>query len=255
MCVEQETDKLRIIGSASAKTPAATYLLNISPISPALSEKLKCIFHSAVAKLTFISNRSRQDLLLAISFVAGRVLFPTEEDWGKLIRVLRYFKTTKMMRLHLGCTTLIQVHTSIDSSFNPISSGKSRSGVKISLGRGVIYSKSTVQKINTTSSCQAELVALAKGLQQSSFLDYFLKSHGYPPLLVIVSQDNQSTIKLIENGRPTSELSRQIEIGYFWANDLVERKLIEANYCPTEEMIVLLSNPFRANHLISSGVK
>ena len=133
MCVEQETDKLRIIDSASAKTPAATYLLNISPISPALSEKLKCIFHSAVAKLTFISNRSRQDLLLAISFVAGRVLFPTEEDWGKLIRVLRYFKTTKMMRLHLGCTTLIQVHTSIDSSFNPISSGKSRSGVSISI--------------------------------------------------------------------------------------------------------------------------
>ena len=117
----------------------------------------------------FISNRSRQGLLLAISFLAGRVLFPTEEDWGKLIRVLRYLETTKMMRLHLGCTTLIQVHTSIDSSFHPISSGKSRSGVNISLGRGVIYSKSTVQKINTTSSCQAELVALAKGLQQSSF--------------------------------------------------------------------------------------
>ena len=102
-------DKLRIIRSASAKTPAATYLLNIS----SLSEKLKLIFHSAVAKLMFISNRSRQDLLLAISLPAGRVLIPTEEDWGKLIRVLRYLETTKMMRLHLGCTTPIQVHTSI----------------------------------------------------------------------------------------------------------------------------------------------
>ena len=244
-------DKLRIsCGSASAKTPAATYLLNVSPTSPPLNENLKCIFHSTVAKLMFISNRSRQDLLLAISFLAGRVLFPTEEDWGKLMRILRYLESTKMMRLQLGCTTPIQVHTSIDSSFNPISSGKSRSGVSISLGRGVIYSKSTVQKINTTSSCQAELVALAKGLQQSLFLYYFLKSHGYPPLPVIVSQDNQSTIKLIENGRPTSELSRHIEIGYFWAKDLVERKLIEVNYCPTEEMIAdfftkpLQSQPF-----------
>ena len=198
----------------------------------------------------FISNRSRQGLLLAISFLAGRVLFPTEEDWGKLIRVLRYLKTTKMMRLHLGCTTLLQVHTSIDSSIYTISSGKSRSGANISLGRGVIYSKSTVQKMNTTSSCQAELVALAKGLQQSLFLDLFLKSHGYPPLPVIVSQDNRSTIKLIENGRPTSELSRQIEIGYFWVKNLVERKLIEVNYCRTEEMIAdffikpLQSQPF-----------
>ena len=79
-------------------------------------------------------------------------------------------------------------------------------------------------------------MAVAKGLQQSLFLYYFLKSHGYPPLPVTVSQDNQSTIKLIENGRPTSELTRHIEIGYFWAKDLVERKLIEMNYCPTEEM-------------------
>ena len=35
------------------------------------------------------------------------------------------------------------------------------------LGTGAFYTKSTTQKINTTSSCEAELVALAKGLQQS----------------------------------------------------------------------------------------
>ena len=80
-------------------------------------------------------------------------------------------------------------------------------------------------------------MALAKGLQQSLFLAYFLKSHGYPQLPVIVSQDNESTIKLIEYGRPTSELTRHIEIGYFWAKDLVERNLIEVKYCPTDEMI------------------
>ena len=100
----------------------------------------------------------------------------------------------------------------------------------ISLGRGILYSKSTLQKINTTSSCQAELVALAKGLQQSIFLSYFLVSQGYPQLPVIVSQDNQSTIRLIENGRPTSELTRHIEIGYFWAKDLIERQLIKVIY-------------------------
>ena len=44
---------------------------------------------------------------------------------------------------------------------------KSHTGICISLGVGVYYAKSTAQKINTTSSCQAEMVALAKGLQQS----------------------------------------------------------------------------------------
>ena len=56
-----------------------------------------------------------------------------------------------------------------------------------------------MQKINTTSSCQAELVAPSKSLQQSIFLSNFLTSHGYPPMPVKVSQDNTSTI-------PTSEL-------------------------------------------------
>ena len=46
---------------------------------------------------------------------------------------------------------------------------KSHTGVCISLGTGCFYAKPTGQKINTTSSCQAELVAAAKGLQQSIY--------------------------------------------------------------------------------------
>ena len=80
-------------------------------------------------------------------------------------------------------------------------------------------------------------MALAKGLQQSIFLSYFLASQGYPQLPVIVSQDNQSTIRLIEKRRLTSELTRHIEIGYFWAKDLVEKQLIKVIYCPTTEMV------------------
>ena len=230
-------NRLKIVSSARPKTPAAPYLFNVSTDSPPLHDLLKVIFHSAVAKLMFISTRTRQDILPTLSFLAGRVLFPTEEDWGKLTRVLQYLGSTKEMSLQLGCTLPVRVHTSIDSSFNPISSGKSRSGVCISLGRGVLYSKSTMQKINTTSSCQAELVALAKCLQQSIFLAYFLASHGYPQLPAIVSQDNQSTLRHVEHGRPSSELTRHIEIGYFWAKDLIERKLIEVIYCPTEDML------------------
>ena len=139
------------------------------------------------------------------------MLYPTEEGWGKLTRVLQYLNGTKTSTLQLGCTLPVKVHTSIDSSFNPISSWKFRSGVCLSLGRGVLYSKSTMQKINSTSSCQAELVALAKSLKQSIFLSYFLTSHGYPLLSVEVSQDNKSTILLIENGHSTLELTRHIE--------------------------------------------
>ena len=230
-------DRLKKASSASPKTPAAAYLFDVSTSSPLLDATLTATFHSNVAKLMFISNRTRQDILTTLSFLTGRVLFPTEEDWQKLARVLQYLGGTKDEKLLIGCTSPYQVHASIDSSFSVHPTGRSHTGVTVTLGRGVLYSKSTAQKINTTSSCQAEMVALAKGLQQSIFLAYFLAGQGYPQLPVIVSQDNESTIRLIENGRSNSELTRHIEIGYFWAKDLVDRGLIKIVYCPTGDMI------------------
>ena len=114
---------------------------------------------------------------------------------------------------------------------------KSHTGVCISLGTGCFYAKSTGQKINTTSSCQAELVAAAKGRQQSIYSAYFIEEQGYLIPMVIVHQDNMSAIKLIENGRSSSELTRHIEIGYYWLKDLVSGGLIHVIYCPTREML------------------
>ena len=92
-------DKISTVSSTHPKTPAAKYLLNISRSPPLLYDSLKGIFHSTVAKLMFISNRARQDILIAVSVLAGRVLYPTEEDWGKLNRVLQYLAGTKLMKL------------------------------------------------------------------------------------------------------------------------------------------------------------
>ena len=50
-------------------------------------------------------------------------------------------------------------------------------------------------------------------------------------------QDNTSTMKLIEKGRSTSELTRHIQIGYYWVHDLIKRGLINLEYCPTNEMV------------------
>ena len=125
---------------------------------------------------------------------------------------------------------------------------RSHSGVRITLGTGAYYSKSTAQKLNTTSSCEAELVALSKGLQQSLWSSYFIENQGYPALPITVLQDNQSTIKLVESGRPTSELSRHIRIGYFWIHDLILKKVIKLVYCPTEFMVAdIMTKPLQGS--------
>ena len=227
----------KIRSKAPPKTPAAPYLFDCSQDSQPLPESLKTIYHSTVAKLIFLSNRTRADILTTVSFLSKKVLHPTLECWGKLTRVLSYLEETKDLKLTLGATFPLVIRTYIDASFAVHPDSKSHTGVCVSLGIGCFYAKSTGQKINTTSSCQAELVAAAKGLQQSIFSAYFLEGQGHPRPPIIVHQDNQSTIKLIHNGRSNSDLTRHIAIGYYWLKDLIERGIIKVVYCPTEEMV------------------
>ena len=129
------------------------------------------------------------------------------------------------------------MYTYIDASFGTHADRKSHTGVYATLGTGGFYTKSTCQKINTTSSCEAEIVALAKGLQQSIWSRSFLIAQGFPPHPITVYQDNQAAIKLIERGRPAAEQTRHIDRGFFWVSDLVARGVINVVFCPTLSMV------------------
>jgi Reverse transcriptase (RNA-dependent DNA polymerase) len=219
------------------KTPGSEYLFRSSEHSPVLDPPLIKIVHSLTARILFVANRARPDMLTFVSYMTKKVLSPTVEDGKKLLRALRYLAHTSKLELTLGFKGNPSITVYIDASFATHQDKKSHTGVMATLGTGAFYTKSTTQKINTTSSCEAELVALAKGLQQSLWTRTFLTAQGLrvPPILVY--QDNQSTIKLIERGRPAAEQTRHIDIGYFWLTDLLARGVITIEYCPTLNML------------------
>ena len=236
------------IPTTSPKSPAIEQLFEVSPDSPPLSEDAQTTFHSLLAKFNFVAGCGRQDLTLALSGLLKRVVSPSEEDERKLARFIGYAISTNDLTLRLRCHLPPKVTTFIDASFATHSNMKSHSGVCITLGTGAYYSKPTAQKLNTTSSCEAELVALSKGLQQSLWTSYFIENQGYPTSPITVLQDNQSTIKLVENGRPTSELSRHIRIGYVWLHDLILKNVVKLVYCPTEFMIAdIMTKPLQGS--------
>ena len=223
--------------SRAPNTPAASYLFDITPdLEPVTAETRKAA-HTTICKILYIAARGRPDLLTLIAFLTKRVKAPTQEDIQKLSRGIQFMEATKGDTLTLACTLPPTVRTYVDASFAVHPDMKSHTGVCITLGRGMYFCKSTAQKINTTSSCEAELVALAKGLRQGLWSATFLENQGYPRQPVTVFQDNTSTMKLIEKGRSTSELTRHIEIGYYWVHDLIKRGLISLEYCPTTEMV------------------
>jgi hypothetical protein len=184
-----------------------------------------------------VGVRARPDLLTTLAVLTKRVTKLTEEDGLKLDRVIRYMGSTPELSLNLGCIFPPRVTTWVDAAFGVHSDMKSHTGVCSTLGLGMWHSKSTTQKLNTTSSTEAELVGVSKGIRQSLWAANFLALQGYPRQPVRIYQDNMSTIKLIEKGRSTSELTRHIDLGFFWIHDLLKRGLITVEYCPTEQMV------------------
>ncbi len=63
--------------------------------SPKLEEQHRERFHSIVAKVFYLAKRVRPNLLTTCSYLAGRVLFATEQDNRKLDRMMKYINSTK----------------------------------------------------------------------------------------------------------------------------------------------------------------
>jgi hypothetical protein len=107
----------------------------------------------------------------------------------------------------------------------------------MSMGTGAALSSSRKQKLNTKSSTEAELVGIDDVLPQALWTKYFMEAQGFG-VTTILNQDNQSTIKLSENGKASSgKGTRHINIRYFFITDRIARKEVAIQYCPTKEMV------------------
>ena len=71
----------------------------------------------------------------------------------------------------------------------------SQTGSTMSFGTGILHSKSSKQKLNSKFSKQAELVRVSDYLPYNIWLMNFLKEQGYYLKKTAFFEDNQSTIK------------------------------------------------------------
>jgi hypothetical protein len=233
--------------TGKAATPAGTDLFIVDPTSPKLEEKSREIFHSTVAKILYLAKRVRPDLLTTCTFLAGRVLFATEQDARKLDRMMKYVNSTMELGITFDMSEDMSICAFVDASYGVHADGKSHSGSIITLGKhGPVHAKSNKQKLVTKSSTEAELVSLSDNISQVVWTRDFLMSQGYKMKAATVYQDNMSTMALAEKGRSTAEKTRHINIRYFFVKDRVEAGEIEIKYCPTEHMLAdILTKPLQ----------
>jgi len=108
----------------------------------------------------------------------------------------------------------------------------------MSLGKGVIYGTSTRQKLNTKSSTEAELVGMSDVLPQALWTCYFMEAQGHNIEDSLLHQDNESTMRLENNGCGSSgKRTRHINIQYFFITVHIQNKEVRDIYCPTGDMV------------------
>ena len=138
----------------------------------------------------------------------------------------------------MAASHFYQNHWYIDGAFVVHNDMKSHSGSYMTFGPGMMYGSSNKQKINTTSSTEAEIVAVYDNMSSRLWTRYFLEEQGYPMRPSMIYQDNQSAILLESNGRASSsKRTRHMNIRYFFVSDCQQRGHVMLWYCPTDEMI------------------
>ena len=129
---------------------------------------------------------------------------------------------------------------------------KGHTGGVLSLGKGAVYGTSTRHRLNSRSSTESELIAVADVMPQVLWSRYYLEAQGYDVTDNVVFQDNKSAILLEKNGRASSsKRTRHINIRYFFVKDRIAAGELSVEFCPTLEMVgdfftkPLQGTPFR----------
>jgi hypothetical protein len=221
-----------------APTPAAQHLFTVNDNGEKLGLDDAELFHQLTAKLLFLGKRARPDIQAAVAFLTTRVREPDTDDYKKLARTVKYLRGTMKLVLTLEADEIAVTKWWVDAAFGVHRDMKSHTGGTMSLGKGSAYSTSLRQKLNTTSSTEAEVVGVADVMPMILWTRYSLEAQGYDMGESKLYQDNMSSILLEKNGRASSgKRTRHINIRYFFVADRVKSKEIAIEYCPTDDMV------------------
>jgi hypothetical protein len=220
-------------------TPAAEHLFEVNANCNKLGKAKKDEFHTTVAKALFLCKRTRPDLQPTVPFLCTRVQAPDEDDWKKLLRMLKYLEQTVDEELTLGAIggDVLSIGHYPDASFAVHSDMKSHTGSIMTLGLGSANTISGKQTLNTKSSTEAEVVGADKAVPLALWTRNFLLEQGYESQTTIF-QDNTSAILLETNGKESSsKRTRHLNIRFFFIKDCIDKQLLSVKHCPTDDMV------------------
>jgi hypothetical protein len=218
-CTEETVtafEKAEPNGAGTKSSAAPVNLFTVNEDCKKISSEKAVEFHNLVAKTLHATKHARPDTCAAIAFLTTRVREPDEDDWKKLVHLMRCLRGSMKMPLILSANGSHTLKWWVDASFAVHPNSRGHSGGGLSLGRGFPVMGSTKHKLNTRSSTEAEIVGADNFMPSICWTRCFMEAQGHKIKDNILHQDNKSSILLEKNGKASSSRrTKHVNIRYF----------------------------------------
>lgn len=211
-------------------------------------------YQKKIGSILYAAVVTRPDIAFAVSRLARFNMNPSDEHHAAADKVIHYLMKTRSLALQLGGGDEFLVASDASFADNSIDR-KSSQGYVMQLFGGTIGWRANKQDTVTTSTTEAELLALSQATKESIFISRLLKEIGIrlESNTIRIQCDNQQTIKLVNKEvGPLQTKLRHVNIHDHWLRQEAEKGTISVDYIPTEEMVAdgltkaLSSQPFNA---------
>jgi hypothetical protein len=195
-CSELDDGYKAVSGCKRIATAAPDNVFKVDEDAVKVDQARAKAFHNITAKGIYVTKRVRPDISLSIAFLTTRVKGPDIEDWRKLCHLVEYLRSTLELPLILAANGTGVLSWYVDASFAVHPDMRGHTGGAMTMGAGFLLDKSTKHKLNTRSSTESEIVAIADLILQILWACLFMKAQGFAVRDNILYQDNKSVMLL-----------------------------------------------------------
>lgn len=221
-------------------------IANLKPYTETATDEQKHQFSAKVGSAQYVTTITRPDAAKATSHLAQFLSNPSSEHINAINQMTIYLYDIRMraicyLRLSSAPAELIPqaVQFFSDASYGDNHDRRSSSGYICMIFGGPVDWRATKQKTVTTSTTEAELLAISEAGKSlcmwTRLFDTIMFSSGHP---VVLQCDNQQTISLLtkESSQLRTKL-RHIDIHRHWLRQEVQSGRIPVQWAKTSDMV------------------
>lgn len=220
-----------------AQTPMSTEELVPFDGSASIQDIRK--FQRKIGSLLYLAVMTRPDIAFAVSRLARFMTNPGPEHQKAADRVLLYLYATRNLGLQFGGRDDLRVASDASFADNTLDR-KSSQGFAIKLFGGLIAWRANKQNTVTTSTTEAELLALAQAAKEGLFVERMLTRIGLEldTKRIVIEVDNHQTIRLVtdEFAQLKTKL-RHVDIHDHWLRQEYQQEKIDVKYTRSAQMM------------------